>query len=77
MSLDTSSSARKLRHLIYDRIMSNRATPDEIAESDRIAALLFPAMVAPSAGALLDLERLGRACFARLDRGDKMIDYNS
>lgn len=73
---DTSTLARQLRELIYDRILSQRATEGDRRRADEIATLL--ALPLPSAArSLLDLERIGKLCFHRLDSADAALDYAS
>lgn len=74
--MDTSALARRLRGLVYDKIMTRRATGHDLAEADRIAAIICPRLTPPSkALTLLDLEHVGRAAFARLDMVDRVADY--
>ena len=72
----TSTSARQLRSLIYDWLMTGLATDADRSQADSIAADL--GLAAPTqATTLLALDRIGRAAFGLLADVDVSKDATS
>jgi DNA repair protein RadC len=72
--IDTSTIARQLRGLIYDKMMAGKATKADLEKADALASQI--GLPPPSkATSLLALEKIGRRAFARLDFADSAMDY--
>jgi hypothetical protein len=74
--MDTSSVARQLRGLIYDRIMAGVATPADKRRADELAESIKVPLPS-SAKTLGDLDKIAKRAFNRMDKYDAALEYGS